>query len=43
MSEYCRDRGLAARHGSESLALFEEFTPQRNAQRLEEALGSLQP
>jgi asparagine synthase (glutamine-hydrolysing) len=43
MAEYCRDPGLAARHGAESLRIFAEFTPQRNAQRLEEALDSLQP
>ena len=42
MNEYCRDPGLAARHGAESLRIFEEFTPQRNARRLEEALESLQ-
>jgi glycosyltransferase involved in cell wall biosynthesis len=41
MAEYCREPGLAARHGAESLAIFEEFTPQRNAQRLEDALESL--
>lgn len=42
MAEYCRDPGLAAQHGAESLHIFEEFTPSRNARRLEEALGSLQ-
>jgi glycosyltransferase involved in cell wall biosynthesis len=43
MAQYCRDPGLAARHGAQSLKIFEEFTPQRNAARLEEALDSLQP
>jgi glycosyltransferase involved in cell wall biosynthesis len=41
MLEYCRDPQLAARHGSESLRLFEEFSPQRNAARFEDALDSL--
>jgi glycosyltransferase involved in cell wall biosynthesis len=38
MLEYCRDPCLAARHGSESLRVFQEFTPERNALRFEEAL-----
>jgi glycosyltransferase involved in cell wall biosynthesis len=42
MSAYCEDAGLSARHGKESLRIFEEFTPERNAERFEEALGSLQ-
>jgi glycosyltransferase involved in cell wall biosynthesis len=42
MLAYCRKPGLARRHGAESLRIFEEFTPERNAQRLEEALHSLQ-
>lgn len=42
MLAYCRNRGLARRHGTESLRIFEDFTPERNAQRLEEALESLQ-
>jgi glycosyltransferase involved in cell wall biosynthesis len=41
MLEYCRDAQLANRHGSESLRIFQEFTPARNALRLEEALSSL--
>jgi glycosyltransferase involved in cell wall biosynthesis len=41
MLEYCRDASLAGRHGSESLRIFQEFTPERNALRFEEALGSL--
>jgi glycosyltransferase involved in cell wall biosynthesis len=41
MLEYCRDTQLAVRHGAESLRLFEDFTPQRNAARFEEALDSL--
>jgi glycosyltransferase involved in cell wall biosynthesis len=41
MLEYCRDAPLAARHGSESRRIFEEFTPERNALRFEEAVGSL--
>lgn len=39
---YCRNRVLARRHGGESLRIFEDFTPERNAQRLEDALLSLQ-
>ena len=42
MLAYCRNPGLARRHGAESLRLFEDFTPERNAMRLEEALLSLQ-
>jgi glycosyltransferase involved in cell wall biosynthesis len=42
MLAYCRNRGLERRHGAESLRIFEDFTPERNAQRLEEALVSLQ-
>lgn len=42
MLAYCRNPGLARRHGSESLLLFEDYTPERNAMRLEEALLSLQ-
>jgi glycosyltransferase involved in cell wall biosynthesis len=41
MLAYCRDPTLTLRHGAESLRIFEEFTPRRNAQRLEEALDSL--
>ena len=41
MIAYCAEPGLAARHGAESLRVFEEFTPSRNAQRLEDALRSL--
>jgi glycosyltransferase involved in cell wall biosynthesis len=41
MLEYCRDPQLAVRHGSESLRVFQEFTPERNALRFEEALDSL--
>lgn len=41
MLTYCRNPGLARRHGSESLRIFEDFTPERNAQRLEEAVLSL--
>jgi glycosyltransferase involved in cell wall biosynthesis len=41
MLEYCRDASLADRHGSNSLRIFQEFTPERNALRFEEALGSL--
>jgi glycosyltransferase involved in cell wall biosynthesis len=41
MMAYCRDPTLTLRHGGESLRLFEEFTPRRNAQRFEEALDSL--
>jgi glycosyltransferase involved in cell wall biosynthesis len=41
MLEYCRDPQLAVSHGDESLRIFEEFTPQRNAARFEAALDSL--
>jgi glycosyltransferase involved in cell wall biosynthesis len=39
---YCRNPSLARRHGAESLRLFEDFTPERNVRRLEEAIESLQ-
>lgn len=39
---YCRNPGLARRHGAESLRIFEDFTPERNAFRLEEAIESLE-
>ena len=42
MSAYCLEPGLAVRHGNESLRIFEEFTPERNAERFELALHSLQ-
>jgi glycosyltransferase involved in cell wall biosynthesis len=42
MLAYCRNPSLARRHGAESLRVFEDFTPERNAVRLEEALLSLQ-
>lgn len=42
MLAYCRNPSLARRHGAESLRMFEDFTPERNAMRLEEALLSLQ-
>jgi len=42
MLTYCRNPSLARRHGAESLRMFEDFTPERNAMRLEEALLSLQ-
>lgn len=41
MLAYCRNPGLARRHGAESLRIFENLTPDRNAQRLEEAIDSL--
>ena len=41
MIAYCEDAGLSVRHGSESLRIFEEFTPDRNAERFENALSSL--
>lgn len=41
MLAYCRNPTLARRHGAESLRIFEDFTPERNAIRLEEALLSL--
>lgn len=43
MLAYCRNPALARRHGAESLRIFEDFTPERNARRLEEALEVLQP
>jgi len=42
MLEYCRDRGLAARHGAASRGIFDRFTPERNAIRLGEALDALE-
>ena len=42
MLAYCRNPSLARRHGAESSRIFEDFTPERNARRLEEALVSLQ-
>lgn len=41
MLAYCRNPNLARRHGAESLRIFQEFTPERNALRLEQALQSL--
>ena len=41
MIAYCAEPGLAVRHGDESLRIFQEFTPTRNAERFEEALRSL--
>lgn len=43
MLAYCRNPSLARCHGAESSRIFEDFTPERNAHRLEEALRSLQP
>jgi glycosyltransferase involved in cell wall biosynthesis len=42
MQTYCADPALCARHGAESLRIFADFTPERNAQRLADALESLQ-
>ena len=42
MLAYCTDPGLAERHGRESLRVFQDFTPARNALRFERALRSLQ-
>ncbi len=42
MCAYCLDAGLSVRHGAESLRIFEDFTPARNAERFVEALDSLQ-
>lgn len=42
MIAYCEDAGLSLRHGNESLRIFEDFTPARNAERFEQALSSLQ-
>jgi glycosyltransferase involved in cell wall biosynthesis len=42
MKTYCADPARCARHGAESLRIFADFTPERNAQRLADALESLQ-
>jgi len=42
MRAYCDDPRMSSRHGAESLRIYADFTPDRNAQRLEEALQSLQ-
>jgi glycosyltransferase involved in cell wall biosynthesis len=42
MKTYCADPALCARHGGESLRIFADFTPDRNAQRLADALESLE-
>jgi glycosyltransferase involved in cell wall biosynthesis len=42
MKTYCADPALCTRHGAESLRLFADFTPARNAKRLADALESLQ-
>jgi len=41
MNRYCRDSGLARRHGEHSRRVFLKFTPERNAARLRECLASL--
>lgn len=41
LARYYDDPGLAARHGAASAALFEEYSPERNAARLLEALDDL--
>jgi len=41
MLEYCRNPLLLTSHGRESKLLFRDFTPERNAQRLLEAIDSL--
>lgn len=41
MMSYCDRPDLAARHGAASIQIFQEFTPARNALRLERALNSL--
>jgi len=41
MKAYCEHPALCARHGAESLRVFGDFTPDRNAERLVEALESL--
>jgi glycosyltransferase involved in cell wall biosynthesis len=43
MMRYCRAPELAAMHGARSQALFLEFTPERNAARLAQAIDSLWP
>ena len=40
MRAYLQAPGLAARHGAHSLTVFEQFTPQRNAQRFIHAIQS---
>lgn len=41
MMKYCSEPALVGRHGIESRRIFQEFTPARNALRLEQALSSL--
>ena len=41
MLEYCRDPALIDSHGRESRIVFSDFTPERNAARLMDALDSL--
>jgi glycosyltransferase involved in cell wall biosynthesis len=41
MARYCREPGLARRHGEESRRRFLEFTPARNVARLRQCLDSL--
>ncbi len=41
MLRYCSEPGLASRHGRESYGIFAQFTPQRNAERLQDCLESL--
>ena len=41
MMKYCSETALVGRHGTESRRIFQEFTPARNALRLEQALSSL--
>jgi len=41
MLRYCRHPELAALHGAQSRAIFDEFTPERNVSRLREAVESL--
>ena len=42
MQAYVNDAELGPRHGERSLRLFEDYTPQRNAQRFLAAIGSFQ-
>jgi len=43
MITYCRNPRLAALHGEQSRLIFRDFTPERNARRLREAIESLLP
>jgi glycosyltransferase involved in cell wall biosynthesis len=43
MLEYCKQPELCGTHGAESLKVFTDFTPEKNAERLVNVLESLTP